>query len=90
MNKRFPTKLAAVAAALALAGCAAPSMDAALGQANELASPVSGGAKSAPLRDASQRQASDKLAAELLSKPLTVDGAAQLLRAESCLDLRLL
>lgn len=84
MKTRSPIKLAAVAAAaLALAGCAAPNMDAALRQANELASPIAGGATATLSRDAAQRQASDKLAADLLAKPLTMDGAAQLALANS-------
>ena len=66
MEKRLPTKLAAVAVAvLALSGCAAPHLDAALGQANELASAVTGGARATLAREAAQRQASDQLATEL-------------------------
>ena len=77
-------KLAAVAAAaLALAGCAAPNMQAALGEANGLAGPVAGGAKAELRLDASQREEAGKLAADLLSKPLTIDGAAQLALANS-------
>jgi outer membrane protein TolC len=80
---RLP-KLAAIgAAALVLAGCAAPNMDAAMREANELAAPVAGGAKATLARDESQREQASKLASDLLSKPLTMDGAAQLALANS-------
>jgi outer membrane protein TolC len=74
---------AAATAALVLAGCAAPSMDAALREANELASPVSGGAAATLARDESQRATSAQLASDLLKEPLTMDGAARLALANS-------
>lgn len=82
MKRTF--KLAgAAAAALILAGCAAPNMQAAMAEANELAGPVSGGAK-AELRTAdTQREAASKLGSDLLARPLTMDGAAQLAVANS-------
>ncbi|MDP1604058.1 MAG: hypothetical protein Q8M03_12425, partial [Legionella sp.] len=81
--KRTFKLAAAAAAALVLAGCAAPNMQAAMGEANELAGPVSGGVKAELQRDASQREAASKLAGDLLAKPLTMDGAAQLAVANS-------
>lgn len=74
---------AAAAAALVLAGCAAPSMDSALRDANGMAAAVSGGASATLARDASQRAASDRLAADLLQEPLTMDGAVRLALANS-------
>jgi outer membrane protein TolC len=82
MNRTFKLA-AAAAAAIALAGCAAPNMQAAMGEANELAGPVSGGLKAELRIDDAQREAAAKLAADLLSKPLTMDGAAQLALANS-------
>ncbi len=80
--RRFP-KLALAAAAFALAGCAAPNMPAAMREANELAGPVSGGAKAELLRDDAQREAAAKAAADLLAAPLTMDGAIALALANS-------
>lgn len=80
---RIPRLAVAAASALVLAGCAAPDMQAALGEANELAAPVSSGAKAGLARDASQREAAAKVSADLLSQPLTMDGAAQLALANS-------
>lgn len=82
-SQRLPKLAALAAAALALAGCAAPNMNAALDQANQLAKPVSGESAATFRRDASSREAAAKLAADLLSKPLTMDGAAQLALANS-------
>jgi outer membrane protein TolC len=76
-------KLTVVGAALVLAGCAAPNLDAALREAGELAAPVSGGTAPTLAREQAQRDASARLAAELLSRPLTLDGAAQLALAHS-------
>ena len=76
--RRLSNLTIAGAAALALAGCAAPNMQAAIAEANELASPVSAGAKAELLRNDSQREAAAKLSAELLAEPLTMDGAVQL------------
>lgn len=81
--KRTFKLAAAAAAALVLAGCAAPNMQAAMGEANDLAGPVSGGIKAELQRDASQREAASKLAGDLLAGPLTMDGAAQLAVANS-------
>ncbi|MBE7941669.1 MULTISPECIES: hypothetical protein [Ramlibacter] len=84
MNAQRTLKLAAAAAAvLVVAGCAAPNMDAALKEANDLAKPVTGTATAGLVRDDAQREASAKLASELLSKPLTMDGASQLALANS-------
>lgn len=80
---RFHTVAAAAAAALVLAGCAAPRMDAALEEANTLAAPVAGSASAGLARDEAQRTAASKVASDLLAKPLTMDGAAQLALANS-------
>ena len=77
------SRLAALAAALALAGCAAPNMQAAMGEANELARPMSGSAEAELRTDAAQREAAAKLTSDLLAKPVTIDGAAQLALANS-------
>jgi outer membrane protein TolC len=81
--RRLPGLAIVAAAALALAGCASPNMQAAMGEANELASPVAGGAKAELMRDGAGREASAKLASDLLAKPLTMDGAVQLALANS-------
>ncbi|AEG93313.1 TolC family protein [Ramlibacter tataouinensis] len=84
MKARRSRKLAvALTATLVLAGCAAPNMDAALREANSMARPVAGGASATLARDDAGREASAKLAAAILSKPLTMDGAAQLALANS-------
>ena len=84
MSARPTLKLAAAAAAaVVLAGCAAPNMDAAMREVNALAAPVAGGATASLNTDAAQRASSAKLAADLLAKPLTMDGAAQLALANS-------
>lgn len=80
---RLPQLVIAAAAAMVLAGCAAPNMQTAMSEANDLAAPVSGGAKAELLRDDAQREAASKLSADLLSKPLTLDGATQLAIANS-------
>lgn len=80
---RMTRTAAAAVAVLLLAGCAAPSMDAALREANELASPMSGGAAATLSRDESQHAASARLASELLERPLTMDGAVRLALANS-------
>lgn len=82
MKKPFE-RVAAAAAVLILAGCAAPNMQAAMGEANELAGPVSGGLKTELRTDDVQRESASKLAADLLAEPLTMDGAAQLAVANS-------
>jgi len=69
---------AAATAALVLAGCAAPNLDSALREANEMAVPMSGGADATLVRDESQRAASTQLATDLLKEPLTMDGATRL------------
>ncbi|TWO70047.1 TolC family protein [Caenimonas sedimenti] len=81
--KRTFTLVAAAAAVVVLAGCAAPNMQAAMGEANELSGPVSGGVKAELRTEDSQREAASKLANDLLAKPLTMDGAAQLALSNS-------
>lgn len=82
MKRTF--KLAgAAAAALVLAGCAAPNMDAAMREAGSLAAPIAGTAKAELAREPAQREEAVKVASELLSKPLTADGAVQLALANS-------
>ena len=82
--RRLPRlAIVAAAAALALVGCAAPNMQAAMTDANQLAAPIAGGAKADLRRDDAQRESAAQLSAELLSKPLTMDGAAQLAAANS-------
>lgn len=77
-------KLAAgAAAALLLGGCAAPNMEAALGEANRMAGPVSGDAVASLARDDRQRRGLAAISAELLSEPLKMDGAARLALANS-------
>ena len=79
-----PAKIAlATAAALLVAGCAAPNLDAALDDANSIAQPVSGPARASLARDADQCEAGARLANELLAQPLTMDGAARLALANS-------
>lgn len=73
----------AAAAALVLAGCAAPDMEAATSGAMEAARPMAGGARAELRRDPSQREQAAKLADELLSRPLTMEDAAQLALANS-------
>ncbi len=77
------TRAAMAAAAWILAGCAAPDMDGALRDANRFAAPVSGAAVATLARDDAQRGEQAQLAAELLAKPLTMDGAARLALANS-------
>lgn len=81
-SKRARIALAA-AALLALAGCAAPDMDAALQEAGALAAPVAGTAKTELARDPAQREEAARRAGELLAKPMTADGAVQLALANS-------
>ena len=81
--RRMPRLAATAAAALLLAGCAAPNMQAALKEANDFASPIAGGAQAELRRDDSQRDEAARLSADLLSKPLTMDGAAQLAMSNS-------
>jgi len=84
MSTRSLLELAfATAAALFLAGCAAPDMQGAMREANQLARPVSRDAKAALLEDDAQRSAAAKLSAEWLATPLSMDGAVQLALANS-------
>ena len=84
MSARHFSKLAmAVGAALALAGCAAPNMQGAIDEANDLAAPIASGAKAQLRQDDSQREAASKLSTELLAGPLTMEGAARLALANS-------
>lgn len=81
-NKR--AKIASAATSLlVLAGCAAPNIDTAMGEAGSLAVPVAGTAKAELAREPAQREAAAKLASELLAKPLTMDGAVQLAMANN-------
>ncbi|TAG35872.1 MAG: TolC family protein [Polaromonas sp.] len=76
-------KLAAIAvAALALAGCASVDFDEAVGHANQTTGGFTSG-KLALHQTAEQRNAKAKLAADLLSRPLTSDDAVQLALANS-------
>lgn len=82
MNRTF--KLAAVAAAsLILAGCAAPNLQAAMGEANAMAGPMLGGVTSELMTKDSQRETASKLVNDLLARPLTMDGAVQLALSNS-------
>ena len=84
MRKIERTKLAiAAAAVLMLAGCAAPNMDAAMREAGSLAMRVAGTAKAELVREPAQREEAVQVASELLSKPLSGDGAVQLALANS-------
>jgi outer membrane protein TolC len=69
--------------ALLVSGCAAPGMDLSLKEANELASSVTGGAQARLARDKKQGQESAGMVDELLSKPLTMEGAVALALAHS-------
>jgi hypothetical protein len=73
---------ATVIAALGLAGCASVDFDEAVGNANQTTGSFTGG-KLGLSQTAEQRDARAKLAAELLSKPLTSDDAVQLALANS-------
>ncbi len=82
-HTRPATVALAAVSALALAGCAAPDLDAAMRQAGSLASPIAGTAKAGLARGQAQQEEAAQLAAQLLSKPLTEDGAVQLALANS-------
>ncbi|HVE53551.1 MAG TPA: transporter, partial [Ramlibacter sp.] len=58
-------------------------MQAAMGEANELAGPVSGGLDAELRTEDAQRDAASQLATDWLAKPLTMDGAVQLALANS-------
>lgn len=81
--KRTLKLVAAAAAAILMVGCAAPDMQAAMGEANQLAGPVSGELRAELRMEDSQREAASRLANDLLATPLTIDGAAQLAVANS-------
>jgi outer membrane protein TolC len=83
MNTQSTKVALAAAAALALAGCAAPNMEAVTKQAGSLAAPVAGAAKVELARNPAQREQAAQLAADLLAKPLTGDGAVQVALANS-------
>ena len=70
------------AAALVLAGCASVNFDEAVSSANQTAGSFTGGALELS-RSAQQNDARSKLAADLLSKPLSRDDAVQLALANS-------
>ena len=73
---------AAAAAVLVLAGCASVSIDQAVNDTNESMADFTGG-KLELSRTAQQRQARERLAAELLAKPLSMQDAVQLALATS-------
>lgn len=78
---RFAALASACAAAM-LAGCAAPDMDAALQQANAEVTAVAP-APATLARDEEQRRAAERLAADLLADPLTMEAAVRLALAHS-------
>ncbi len=82
MNRTFKVASAA-AVAIVLSGCAAPNMQAAMGEANELVGVMSGGLAAELRADDAQREAASTLANELLAEPLTMDGAARLALSNS-------
>ncbi len=82
MTPRAFKLMALAAATLALTGCAAVNFDQAVSNANETAGSFTGG-KLELSRTAQQQEARAKLAADLLSKPLTSDDAVQLALANS-------
>jgi hypothetical protein len=74
--------MAAVSAAvLVLAGCASISIDQAVESTNQAVPGFTGG-KLELSRTDQQRQARERLAAELLAKPLSMDDAVQLIKQE--------
>ena len=81
MKKYFKLTLLAVAAAV-LTGCASVNMDEAIGTTNRAAGEFTAG-KLVLSRTQEQRQAREKLAQELLAKPLSADDAIQLALANS-------
>jgi len=83
MTARTRKVAIAAASALALAGCAAPNIEDALGSANALAAPVAGGVRAELRLDDAQRAAAARVSAELLARPLSMDGAVQLAAANS-------
>lgn len=83
MNPTATSRLAVAVVGLALAGCAAPDMQAELREANRLAGPVATGAGAELQHEPSQREAAARLADDLLAQPLTQDGAVRLALANS-------
>ncbi len=81
MQGKFRT-FAAAAAVLALAGCASIDIDDAVADTNQALPGFTGG-KLEFTRTAEQREARQKLAAELLAKPLSREDAVQLALANS-------
>jgi outer membrane murein-binding lipoprotein Lpp len=86
MNLRSQKRIfrlgAVVAAVLALAGCASVNIDQAVKETNDTTGAFTQG-KLALNRTDTQRQAANKLSAELLTKPLSMDDAVQLALANS-------
>ena len=81
MKKIFRLSLLA-SAALALAGCASVNIDQTLQETNETSQAFTRG-KLELSRTAQQQQAGDALSADLLAKPLSMDGAVQLALSNS-------
>ncbi len=81
LTKYFKLTAGAVAV-LVLAGCASVNFDEAVDNTNQATGSFTGG-KLELIRNAEQRDAKAKLAADLLSKPLSSDGAVQLALANS-------
>ena len=81
LTKYFKLTASAVAV-LVLAGCASVNFDEAVGNTNQATGSFTGG-KLELIRNAEQRDAKAKLAADLLSKPLSSDDAVQLALANS-------
>ena len=82
MTRQFFKLTALAASALVLAGCASVDFDKAVNTANESTGSFTGG-KLELSRSTQQAEARSKLAAELLSKPLSADDAVQLALANS-------
>ena len=80
--KKYFKLTATTAVALVLSGCASVNFDEAVGKANQTTGSFTGGALELS-RSAQQNDARGKLAADLLSKPLTSDNAVQLALANS-------
>ena len=79
---KYSKLTAGAIAVLILAGCASVNFDEAVGNTNQATGSFTGG-KLELIRSAEQRDAKTILAADLLSKPLSSDGAVQLALANS-------
>ena len=78
----FPARLWAIASTLLLAGCATTGIDQTLADANRATLGFTGGALELSRTDP-QRQGRERLAAELLARPLAMDDAVRLALANS-------